>query len=180
MNDERSEAAARARRSPGARAESSGEARVPATSRFKDALTAFGGDHRIVEFAEPARTAADAARLLGCRVEQIANSLIFRAGDAAVLVMASGGRRVDPARIAEVLGQPIGKADADFVRARTGFAIGGVAPLGHSAPPAATLIDEELFAWPEIWAAAGHPHTVFRLTPDDLVRMTGGRVVTVR
>ncbi len=151
-------------------------------ARVREALDAFGGDHRIVEFTEPARTAADAARLLGCRVEQIANSLIFRAParEAAVLVMASGGRRVDPARIAEALGEPIEKADADFVRARTGFAIGGVAPLGHTTPPAAILIDEELQKWPEVWAAAGHPHTVFRLTPDDLVRMTGGRVVTVR
>ena len=149
-------------------------------ARVREALGAVGGDHRIVEFAEPARTAADAARLLGCRVEQIANSLIFRAGDAAVLVMASGGRRVDPARIAEALGRPVGKADAEFVRARTGFVIGGVAPLGHTAPPAAVLVDTELFAWKEIWAAAGHPHAVFQLTPDDLVRMTGGRVVTLR
>ena len=151
-------------------------------SRFQDALRAFGGDHRIIEFAEPARTAADAARLLECRVEQIANSLIFRAltRDVAVLVMASGGRRVDPARIAETLGEPVGKADADFVRARTGFAIGGVAPLGHTEPPAAILIDEDLFKWPEIWAAAGHPHTVFRLTPSELVSMTGGRVIAVR
>jgi prolyl-tRNA editing enzyme YbaK/EbsC (Cys-tRNA(Pro) deacylase) len=151
-------------------------------ARFEEALRAFGGDHRIIEFAEPARTAADAARLLECRVEQIANSLIFRAvaRDAAVLVMASGGRRVDPARIADALGEPIGKADADFVRTRTGFAIGGVAPLGHTQPPAAILIDEELLKWPEIWAAAGHSHTVFRLTPDELVSMTGGRVIAVR
>jgi prolyl-tRNA editing enzyme YbaK/EbsC (Cys-tRNA(Pro) deacylase) len=150
--------------------------------RVTRALRDFGGDHAIVEFTEPARTAADAARLLGCRVEQIANSLIFRARtrDAAVLVMASGGRRVDPARVAETLREPIDKADADFVRARTGFAIGGVAPLGHTAPPLAILIDEELLKWPEIWAAAGHPHTVFRLTPDELARMTGGRVVAVR
>ena len=171
--------------------ERAGEARAPANSidRVRDALAAFGGDHAIVEFTEPARTAADAARLLGCRVEQIANSLIFRATvraadgaerDGAVLVMASGGRRVDVARIAEALGEPVEKADADFVRARTGFAIGGVAPLGHTAPPAAILIDEELFKWPEILAAAGHSHTVFRLSPDELVRMTGGRVVAVR
>jgi prolyl-tRNA editing enzyme YbaK/EbsC (Cys-tRNA(Pro) deacylase) len=94
--------------------------------------------------------------------------------------MASGGRRVDPALVAKALGEPVGKADADFVRARTGFAIGGVAPVGHTAPPAAVLIDAELLAWPEIWAAAGHSHTVFRLTPDDLVRMTGGKVATLR
>jgi prolyl-tRNA editing enzyme YbaK/EbsC (Cys-tRNA(Pro) deacylase) len=164
--------------------ERAGEAREPASSiaRVREALSRFGGDHAIVEFTEPARTAADAARLLGCRVEQIANSLIFRAParDAAVLVMASGGRRVDPARVADALGEPVAKADADFVRARTGVAIGGVAPLGHAAPPAAVLIDDELLKWPEIWAAAGHPHTVFRLTPEELVRMTGGRVVTVR
>jgi prolyl-tRNA editing enzyme YbaK/EbsC (Cys-tRNA(Pro) deacylase) len=94
--------------------------------------------------------------------------------------MASGGRRVDPARIAEALGEAVDKADAEFVRARTGFVIGGVAPVGHIAAPAVILVDEELLAWPEIWAAAGHPHTVFRLTPDELVRMTGGRVVKVR
>ena len=151
-------------------------------ARVRDALAAFSGEHAVVEFTEPARTAADAARLLGCRVEQIANSLIFRlpARDAAVLVMASGGHRVDPARIASVLGEPVGKADADFVRTRTGFAIGGVAPIGHTESPAAILIDEELFKWPEIWAAAGHSHTVFRLTPDELVSMTAGRVIAVR
>jgi prolyl-tRNA editing enzyme YbaK/EbsC (Cys-tRNA(Pro) deacylase) len=148
--------------------------------RVRAVLDAFGGAHAIVELTEPARTAADAARLLGCQVEQIANSLVFKAHDAAVLVMASGGRRVDPARIAEALGEPVSKADAEFVRARTGFAIGGVAPVGHAAPPAAILIDEELMKWPEIWAAGGHPHTVFRLLPDELVRMTGGRVVVVR
>jgi prolyl-tRNA editing enzyme YbaK/EbsC (Cys-tRNA(Pro) deacylase) len=161
------------------------DAREPAGAsvlRVREALRQFGGDRDIVEFTEPARTAADAARLLGCRVEQIANSLIFRAParDAAVLVMASGGRRVDPRCVAEALGEPIEKADADFVRAHTGFAIGGVAPLGHTPPPAAVLVDEELLKWPEIWAAAGHPNMVFRLTPGELVRMTGGRVVTVR
>lgn len=150
--------------------------------RVQEALRAFGGAHTIVELTEPARTAADAARLLRCQVEQIANSLVFKvpARDAAVLVMASGGRRVDPARIAEALGEPIAKADAEFVRARTGFAIGGVAPVGHTTPSAAVLIDEELLKWPEIWAAGGHPHTVFRLTGDELARMTGGRVVAVR
>ena len=153
-----------------------------AVARVQDALRAFGGEHAVVELTEPARTAADAARLVGCRVEQIANSLVWKAvaRDAAILVMASGGRRVDPARIGEVLGEPVAKADADFVRAQTGFVIGGVAPVGHTTPPAAILVDDELLAWPEIWAAGGHPHTVFRLTPDELVRMTGGRVVTVR
>ena len=151
-------------------------------ARVQEALRAFGGAHTIVELTEPARTAADAARLLGCRVEQIANSLVFTipARAAAILVMASGGRRVDPACVARALGEAVGKADAEFVRTRTGFAIGGVAPVGHTTPPAEILVDEELLAWPEIWAAGGHPHTVFRLTPDELVRLTGGRVVKVR
>ena len=154
----------------------------PSTSRVRDALVAFGGDHTVVELSESARTAADAARLLGCRVEQIANSLVFKAParDAVVLVMASGGRRVSPAQVEKALGEPVAKADADFVRARTGFAIGGVAPVGHTSPPFAILVDEELLAFDEIWAAGGHPHTVFRMTPDELVRMTGGRIVTVR
>jgi prolyl-tRNA editing enzyme YbaK/EbsC (Cys-tRNA(Pro) deacylase) len=153
-----------------------------AVARVREILHELGGAHTVVELTEPARTAADAARLIGCRVEQIANSLVFKAParDAAVLVMASGGRRVDPACLAKALGEPIAKADADFVRARTGFAIGGVAPVGHTTPPAAILIDEELLQWPAIWAAGGHPHTVFRLTGDELVRMTGGRVVVVR
>jgi prolyl-tRNA editing enzyme YbaK/EbsC (Cys-tRNA(Pro) deacylase) len=154
----------------------------PSTARVREALAAFGGDHEVVELAESARTAADAARLLGCRVEQIANSLVFRspARDAVVLVMASGGRRVDPRQVERALGEAVAKADADFVRARTGFAIGGVAPVGHTTPPFATLVDAELVGFEEIWAAGGHPHTVFRLTPDELVRMTGGRVVSVR
>jgi prolyl-tRNA editing enzyme YbaK/EbsC (Cys-tRNA(Pro) deacylase) len=153
-----------------------------AVARVRAALESFGGAHDVVELTEAARTAADAARLVGCRVEQIANSLIFRAAapDAVVLVMASGGRRVDIARVANVVGAAVEKADADFVRTRTGFVIGGVAPVGHTAPPALVLVDEELLKWPAIWAAAGHPHTVFRLTPEELVRMTGGRVVPVR
>lgn len=153
-----------------------------AVARVRTALEAFGGRHDVVELAEAARTAADAARLLGCRVEQIANSLIFRAParDAVVLVMASGGRRVDLTRIVDVLGTAVEKADAEFVRTRTGFAIGGVAPVGHTTPPDTILVDEELLKWPEIWAAAGHPHTVFRLTPDELLKLTRGRVAAVR
>jgi len=148
-----------------------------AVARVQAALNAFGGTHDVVELAEAARTAADAARLLGCRVEQIVRAPVH---DAVVLVMASGGRRVDIVRVAGVLGAAVEKADADFVRTRTGFVIGGVAPIGHTAPPHTVLVDDELLKWPEIWAAAGHPHTVFRLTPDELVRMTGGRVVSVR
>ena len=150
--------------------------------RVRAVLASLGGTHEIVELSEAARTAADAARLLGCQVEQIANSLVFRAPatDSVVLVMASGGRRVDVTRVAAALDAAVEKADADFVRSRTGFAIGGVAPVGHAAPPGRVLVDEELLKWPEIWAAGGHSHTVFRLTPDELVHMTGGTVTAVR
>ena len=153
----------------------------PSVRRVRDALAAFGGDHRVIELAASARTAADAARALGCRVDQIVKSLVFRGRHTgcAILVAASGANRVNESRIAGLLAEPVDKADADFVRARTGFAIGGVAPVGHP-EPLTTLIDEDLLAWEEIWAAAGHPNTVVRLAPADLVRMTDGRVVGVK
>ena len=108
-------------------------------------------------------------------------SLVFRLRDSgrALLVVTSGAHRVDEQKVAALVGEPIERADADFVRTETGFAIGGVAPLGH-AKPILTLIDEHLLRWDAIWAAAGHPNTVFRLTPDDLITMTGGRIVTVK
>jgi prolyl-tRNA editing enzyme YbaK/EbsC (Cys-tRNA(Pro) deacylase) len=149
--------------------------------RVQTALTAAGGGHTVVALQESARTAADAARALGCRVDQIAKSLVFRGAQSqrAVLVVASGVNRVDEHKLAGLIAEPIARADADFVRARTGYAIGGVPPIAH-AEPLTILIDEDLLQWPEIWAAAGHPKTVFRLTPEDLVRMTGGRVASVR
>jgi prolyl-tRNA editing enzyme YbaK/EbsC (Cys-tRNA(Pro) deacylase) len=153
----------------------------PSVQRVQDALAAAGGGHTIVALAQSARTSADAGRAVGCRVDQIAKSLVFRAEKTqrAVLVITSGANRVDEVKVTALLDEPIGRADADFVRARTGFAIGGVAPIAH-AEPLTILIDEDLLRWPEIWAAAGHPNAVFRLTPDDLVRMTGGRVASVR
>lgn len=153
----------------------------PSVRRVQDALAAFGGDHRVIELAASARTAADAARALGCRVDQIVKSLVFRGRHTgrAILVAASGANRVNESRLAGLVAEPVDKADADFVRARTGFAIGGVAPVGHP-EPLTTLIDEDLLAWEEIWAAAGHPNTVVRLAPADLVRMTDGRVVGVK
>ena len=149
--------------------------------RVREALTAAGGGHTVVALQQPARTAAEAAQAVGCRVDQIAKSLVFRAtrSQRAVLVVASGANRVDELKIAGLLAEPIARADADFVRARTGYAIGGVAPIAH-AEPLTILIDEDLMQWPEIWAAAGHPNTVFKLTPADLVRMTGGRVACVK
>jgi prolyl-tRNA editing enzyme YbaK/EbsC (Cys-tRNA(Pro) deacylase) len=153
----------------------------PSVLRVQEALRALGRGHEIVDLGKSARTAADAARAVGCQVDQIVKSLVFRLRDSgrALLVVTSGAHRVDEQKVATLVGEPIERADADFVRAETGFAIGGVAPLGH-AKPLVTLIDEHLLQWDAIWAAAGHPNTVFRLTPDDLITMTRGRVVTVK
>ena len=128
---------------------------------------------------DAARTAQQAADALGIGVGQIAKSIIFRRkdDDAAVLVITSGDRRVDEKRVAALVGK-IGRADADFVKARTGFTIGGVAPLAHAQPPV-TLIDRDLYRFDVIWAAAGHPHAVFQLRPADLERLTGAPVADV-
>lgn len=126
-----------------------------------------------------ARTSQEAADALGVTLGQIAKSVIFRrrADDVAVLVVTSGDRRVDEKKVAALVG-PIGRADADFVKARTGFSIGGVAPVAH-AGPCVTLIDRELFRFGEIWAAAGHPNGVFRLSPEQLVALTAAPVADV-
>lgn len=126
----------------------------------------------------PARTCQEAAAALGLpHTGQIAKSVIFRrkADGAAVLVVTSGDHRVDEKKVAAHVG-PIGRADAEFVKVRTGFSIGGVSPVGHTTPPV-TLIDRELFRFEEVWAAAGHPHGVFRLRPADLAHLTDGAPV---
>jgi prolyl-tRNA editing enzyme YbaK/EbsC (Cys-tRNA(Pro) deacylase) len=148
--------------------------------RVQDALRALGRGHEVVDLGLSARTAADAAQAVGCRVDQIAKSLVFRLRESgrALLVVTSGAHRVDEAKVAALVGEPLDRADAAFVRTETGFAIGGVAPIGH-AKPVLTLLDEHLMTFEEIWAAAGHPNTVFRLTPADLATMTGGRVAIV-
>lgn len=150
-----------------------------AAQRIQDLLASRGLPHTVVEFEQTTRSAADAAAAIGCTVQQIAKSILFKAASGGpVLVIASGPNRVDEAKVAAALGEAIGKADAEFVRAATGFAIGGVPPLGH-AQPARTLIDDDLLKLPTIWAAAGTPNAVFQLTPDDLVRMTAGTVADV-
>lgn len=148
----------------------------PSVERVRAALSAAGLAPDIVELPGAARTARAAAEFLGCEVAQIANSLVFRAeaSDRAVLVMSSGARRVSTAKLAAAVGEPVGKADAEFVRRHTGFAIGGVAPAGSEGPYLRAFVERGLSAWPEIWAAAGHPSTVFKLTYADLVRITGG------
>jgi len=145
--------------------------------KVRDALAARGFTGEILELGRSTRSAVEAAAALGCQVDQIAKSLVFRGteSDRGVLVIASGANRVDEAKLAALVGEPVAKADAAFVRARTGFAIGGVPPVGHATPPA-TVIDEDLLKWEVIWAAAGTPHSIFRLSPRELVQMTGGRV----
>ena len=152
----------------------------PSAQRVQDALTALGLPCRVVELPASTRTAQDAAAAVGCSVGQIVKSLIFRGAQSntPLLVVASGSNRVDEARLAELAGEPIAKADAAFVREHTGFAIGGVAPLGHLTKPT-TFIDADLLQYDEIWAAAGTPNAVFALAPADLQTMTGGQVVTV-
>jgi prolyl-tRNA editing enzyme YbaK/EbsC (Cys-tRNA(Pro) deacylase) len=153
---------------------------VGSAERVQAVLAAAGGEHKVVTFAETTRTAAEAAAAIGTTVAQIAKSVIFRAqeSDRSVLVVASGVNRVDEKKVAALLGQPISRADPDFVRSRTGYVIGGVPPVGHATPPA-TFIDEDLMAFDEIWAAAGTPNSVFRLTPAELVKLTGGQVAAV-
>jgi prolyl-tRNA editing enzyme YbaK/EbsC (Cys-tRNA(Pro) deacylase) len=144
------------------------------------ALVAAGSVAEVVELAATARTSADAAAAIGCTVAQIAKSLVFRAASGgSVLVIASGANRVDEGKVAAALGERIGKADAAFVRDKTGFAIGGVPPLAHDVPPRAFL-DEDLAALDPIWAAAGHPHAVFRTSFAELCRLTRGRVIALK
>ena len=149
--------------------------------RVQDALTKLGLTLQVVELPGRTRSAAEAAEAIGCTVGQIAKSLIFKTkgSERPVLVIASGPNRVNEKKIAALLGEKITKADADFVRQHTGFAIGGVPPVGHPGS-IDTFIDEDLLAYDEIWAAAGTPHAVFRLSGEDLVRATGGQVVGVK
>lgn len=153
----------------------------PATSPSALKVQAvLGEDFEVLEFETSTRTAAEAAAAIGCTVGQIAKSLIFRAVDSGrpVLAIASGSVRVDEARLSEILGEDIGRADAAFVREQTGYAIGGVPPVGHRSQ-SVILIDETLLTFDTIWAAGGTPNAVFRLKPDDLVRLTGGTVAAI-
>ena len=148
--------------------------------KVQDALTALGFSMQVVELPASTRTAVEAAQAVGCNVGQIVKSLIFKGRDSGrpLLILASGANRVDLEKAAAVVGDELDKADADFVRQHTGFAIGGVPPLGHT-EALETLIDVDLLQYQEIWAAAGTPNAVFCLSPADLQRVTGGRVVKI-
>ena len=148
-------------------------------ARVRAALLAAGHADTISEFPAGTRTAADAAAAVGCTVAQIAKSIVFRADGRAAVVITSGANRVDAAKASAALGVKLARADADWVRATTGFAIGGVAPIGHVTPPL-VLLDEDLLSLDPIWAAAGTPSYVFRTTAEALRRMTGAPVADVK
>jgi prolyl-tRNA editing enzyme YbaK/EbsC (Cys-tRNA(Pro) deacylase) len=148
--------------------------------KVQQALDAIGMHLEVLELPASTRTSLEAAQAVGCQVGQIAKSIIFQAltSHRPVLVITSGPNRVNQQVIAQLIGEDIGKADADFVRQRTGYVIGGVPPVGHT-ERLETFIDQDLLQYPEIWAAAGTPHAVFRLSPDQLLRMTCGLVIKV-
>jgi prolyl-tRNA editing enzyme YbaK/EbsC (Cys-tRNA(Pro) deacylase) len=145
--------------------------------KIQAALAAFGLDLEVVEFPESTRTAQEAADAIGCSVEQIVKSLVFQRIQSRqpLMIAASGGNRVNEKRIKELLGEKIVRADAEFVKEVTGYPIGGVPPLAHT-QPIETFIDEDLLKYEEIWAAAGTPNAVFRLSPQELALITRGKV----
>jgi prolyl-tRNA editing enzyme YbaK/EbsC (Cys-tRNA(Pro) deacylase) len=158
-----------------------GPALSNSAQRVQAALAKLGFTLAVVELPQSTRTAAEAAAAVGSSVGQIVKSLIFRGAHSgrAILVLASGSNKVDEAAVAARLGEPLAKADADFVRAHTGFVIGGVPPVGHR-EPMPTCIDEDLLTYDSLWAAAGTPNAVFKLTPKELVGMSAGTVSRVK
>lgn len=151
----------------------------PSVLRVTRILAERGAVGEVRHLDDSARTAAQAAAQLGVEPAQIANSLVFSADGDPLLVMASGGHRVDTAKVARLVGaERVDRADPDFVRTHTGFAIGGVAPVGHP-EPLRTLVDSHLATYDEVWAAAGHPHAVFPTTHDELLALTGGEPADV-
>ena len=149
--------------------------------RVQDALSELGLQLEVLELPSSTRTAVEAAQAVGCQVGQIVKSLIFKGKRSRkpILVIASGANRVDERAVEAQIGEPLGKADADFVRAQTGFAIGGVPPVGHT-QKIDTFIDRDLLSYQDVWAAAGTPRAVFRLNPSDLKNMTGGLVIDIK
>ena len=153
----------------------------PSAQKVQDALKALGFSNQVMELQSTTRTSAEAAQAVGCRVEQIAKSLVFQGKrtNRPIVVIASGANRVNEKRVAEFISEPLGKADADYVRRSTGFVIGGVPPIAHI-EKLEVFVDEDLQQYDEIWAAAGSPNAIFRLSPSDLIKMTGGRVVSIK
>ena len=151
----------------------------PNAERVQSELRTLGAKGEVIELAASTRTSQEAAEAIGTTVAQIAKSLVFVSGEMPVLVIASGANRVSMEKLAALLGSPATRPDADAVKRLTGFPIGGVAPVGHAIRPR-VLIDWDLLQYEEIWAAAGTPNAVFRTTPEELARITGGEIVDVR
>jgi Cys-tRNA(Pro) deacylase len=153
----------------------------PSAQKVQDHLDHLGYNYKVIEFQETTRTSADAAARVSCTIGQIVKSLIFkcRGSGKPVLILTSGANRVDVKKIASLTGDPIDRADPEFVRSMTGFAIGGIPPIGHTTA-IKTYLDEDLLKFETLWAAAGTPNAVFELTPQDLQTMTSARVVPVK
>lgn len=153
----------------------------PSAEKVQRSLKEAGFDFQVIELPQTTRSAQEAAREVGCLVEQIVKSLIFRTKESnrAILILVSGANRVNEIKVSSYLGEPIEKADAEFVRDKTGFSIGGVPPVCHR-EKLETLVDEDLLKYEAIWAAAGTPNAVFSLSPPDLLKITGGKVISVK
>lgn len=153
----------------------------PSAQKIQDLLNSLGYNYTVIEHVESTRTAQEAAERAGCELGQIIKSLIFRGKTSgkSILVLTSGANRVDEKRISEYAGESISRADADFVRTVTGFAIGGVPPIGH-AKKMETYLDEDFLQYQVIWAAAGTPNAIFELKTEDLQKMTGGKIVGIK
>jgi len=153
----------------------------PSAQKIQDLLNSRGYNYTVIEHAESTRTAQEAADRAGCELGQIVKSLIFRGKTSGkpILVLTSGANRVDEKRISEYAGESISRANADFVRTVTGFAIGGVPPIGH-AERMETYLDEDFLQYQVIWAAAGTPNAIFELKTEDLQKMTDGKVIQVK
>ncbi len=149
--------------------------------KVQAALEALGLPCQVIELPGSTRTALEAAQAVNCQVGQIVKSLIFMGAETSrpIMVLASGVNRVNETRMMDLVGEMVKKGDADFVRSHTGFAIGGVPPVGL-ASQILTFIDEDLLAFPIVWAAAGTPHAVFSLNPADLKRMTAGVITSIK
>lgn len=153
----------------------------PSAQRVQEALSRQGSACQVIELPDSTRTAVEAAQAIGCQVGQIVKSLVFRAkeSDRPILVIASGPNRVNEKKLAALVGEAIEKPSAEWVHERTGFAIGGIPPLGHR-EPLTTFIDEDLLNYAQVWAAAGTPHAVFGLAPSELTRIAGGKIMSVK
>ena len=157
------------------------EDKIPAKEKVKRAIQKSGYSFEVLELPGSTRTAKEAAATIGCTISEIAKSIIFKGIQSGkpVLVIASGSNRVDTAKVSSLINEEISKADAEYIRSETGFAIGGVPPVGHNYQ-LLTIIDEDLMNYETIWAAAGTPFSVFSLQPKDLPELTGGKVTTVK